>query len=106
MSWHIEQYNEFIAQARTDYDLTLGEARELYREVRDAFAEGPATVDDLDAYADYLQTAEGAAMVLESVLYDLDVVPEVFEREGYPDDYELDEGAELELTAETYSDET
>lgn len=105
MSWHIEQYNDFIAHAREDFDLSYSEAQELYREVRDAFAEGPATLDDLNDYADYLQTEEGAALVFDSVLYDLDVVPEVFESEGYDDDYVLDEGAEIELTADTYSGE-
>lgn len=103
--WSIRNYNTFIREARSEWDLTLGEARELYREVRDWKA-APAFGADVDRYADYLQTEQAAVQVAESVLYDMDVVPEAELPETYPDDYMLDEGAELEFTASTYkSDE-
>ena len=103
--WHIENYNTFLREARAEWDLSLAEARELYREVRDWKAE-PAYGADVDRYADYLQTEEGAAQVYESVLYDIDVVPDAEgpEEWGYDDDYMLEEGAEVELTAETYKE--
>ena len=32
--WKIENYNAFLREARAEWDLSLSEARELYREVR------------------------------------------------------------------------
>lgn len=105
MSWGIRNYNAFIRESRDEFGLSLGEARELYREVRDWKA-APATGADVGRYADYLQTEGGQAQVYESVLYDFDDVGDDVEAGDYdyPDDYELDAGAELELTAETYKD--
>lgn len=105
MSWGIRNYNAFIREARGEFDLSLAEARELYREVRDWKA-APATGADVDRYADYLQTEQGAADVYDSILYDFEDVADEMEAGDYdyPDDYELDEGAEIELTAETYKE--
>lgn len=103
--WSIRNYNAFIREARSEWDLGLDEARKLYREVRD-WKGASAYGADVDRYADYLQTEAGTAQVYDSILYDFpDVVPEAELPDTYPDDAWLDEGAELELTAETYGDE-
>lgn len=107
MSWSIRNYNVFLREARDEWDLTLPEARQLYREVRD-WKSGSAYGADVDRYADYLNTEEGQSQVYESVLYDLDVVPEAEPGEAaelweWDDDTWLEEGAEVELTAQTYS---
>jgi hypothetical protein len=105
--WSIRNYNTFIRDAREEWGISLGEARELYREVRDWKA-APAYGADVDRYADYLQSETGQADVVDSVLYDLDTVPDAEPAPFgyYPDDYMLDEGAEVELSASTYkSDE-
>lgn len=103
-AWGIRNYNTFLREARDVFGLSLGEARELYREVRDWKA-GPAVGADVDRYSDYLNTEEGQAQIVDSVLYELDTIPEPQVPQGYPDSYELDDGAELELTARTYKGE-
>lgn len=108
-AWGIRNYNTFLREARSEFDLSLAEARALYREVRDWNA-GPAVGADVGRYADYLQTEQGAAQVYDSVLYDFDYGDDDYDDEPRDDDYfddadyMLDEGAELELTAETYKE--
>ena len=101
--WTIRNYNVCLRESRRKYDLSLAEARILYREVRDWKA-APAYGADVDRYGDALR--EDPALVVESMLYGApDVIGPVYEAGDYPDDFMLDAGAEIELTAETYGDE-
>lgn len=104
--WTIANYNAFLREARAEWDLSLGEARELYREVR-AWKTEAAYGADVERYADFLQTERGQVQITDSVLYDLDVVPEAEpdDFEYYDDDFVLEPGAEVELTAETYGED-
>lgn len=97
-------YNAFIREAREEYDLSLAEARAFYREVRD-WKVGPAYGADVKRYRDALY--DDPQLVVDSMLYGAPgVVGPVYEKGDYPEGHELGEGAEIELTAETYSDGT
>lgn len=99
--WTIRNYNTFLREARREYDLSLPEARLFYREVRD-WKVGPAYGADVDRYKDALYDDPG--LVVESMLYGVPgLIGPVYEAGDYPDDFMLDEGAEIELTAETYT---
>ncbi len=102
--WTIRNYNTFLREARDEYDLSLPEARILYREVRD-WKVGPAYGADVDRYRDALY--DDPQLVVESMLYGApEMIGPVYEAGDYPDDFMLDEGAELELTLETYKETT
>ena len=99
--WGFRNYNTFLREARAEYDLSLAEARILYREVRD-WKVGPAYGTDVARYSDAL--ADDPQLVVESMLYGAPgVVGPVYEAGDYPDDFELGEGAEIELTVDTYT---
>ena len=100
--WSIRNYNAFLREAREEYDLSQEEARLLYREVRD-WKVGPAYGADVDRYRDALY--DDPQLVVDSMLYGPPTVEAVYGAEDYPDDYWLDEGAEIEMTAETYTQE-
>ncbi len=104
--WTIRNYNVFLREARREYDLSLPEARLLYREVRD-WKVGAAYGADVERYKDALY--DEPQLVVDSMLYGIDVFePEpsdVFGAAGeYPADFMLEAGAELELTAQTYTE--
>ena len=98
--WTIRNYNVFLRESRKEYDLTLAEARILYREVRD-WKVGPAYGADVARYSDAL--ADDPQLVVESTLYGAaEVIGPAYEAGDYADDFMLEAGAEIELTAETY----
>ena len=102
--WTIRNYNTFLREARREYDLSLPEARMLYREVRD-WNVRPAYGADVARYKDALY--DDPQLVVDSMLYGVpDIVGPVYEAGDYPDEFMLGEGAEIELTAETYSEDT
>lgn len=107
-NWTIRNYNVFLREARKEYDLSLGEARILYREVRD-WKVGSAYGADVARYKAELQASP--ELVAESMLFGapgmIGPVPsEVYDPTGeYPVDFLLGEGAEIELTAETYKEQ-
>jgi len=102
--WTIRNYNVFLREARAEYDLSLPEARILYREVRD-WKVGPAYGADVDRYKDALY--DDPQLVVDSMLYGVpELIGPVFETGDYPDDFILEPGAELELTLETYKETT
>ena len=102
--WTIRNYNTFLREARAEYDLSLPEARLLYREVRD-WKVGAAYGADVERYKDALY--DDPQLVVESMLYGVPgIIGPVYEAGDYPDGFMLGEGAEIELTAEIYSDET
>lgn len=80
-------YWRFIAEARDVFGLTLGEAREFWRDLRDELDERP-TVDDLGS--------DEALSLFEDYIYPRD---ERYELE-YGDDDIIYEGEEVEVTAE------
>ncbi len=101
-NWTIRNYNTFLRESRDEYGLSLPEARQFYREVRD-WKVGPAYGADVDRYKDAMYDDPG--LVVSSMLYGAPgVIGPVYEAGDYPDDFMLDEGAEIELTAETYSE--
>lgn len=115
--WSIRNYNAFVREAREEFGLSLDEARELYGEIRD-WKVGPVVGADVDRYADAL--AEDPSMVVDSMLYGIHGAgpepepmydTEDLDLEEVPEDYDeywdlwLDEGAEIEYSAETYGDE-
>lgn len=76
----------------------------LYREVRD-WNVRPAYGADVARYKDALY--DDPQLVVDSMLYGVpDIVGPVYEAGDYPDEFMLGEGAEIELTAETYSEDT
>lgn len=90
-------YNAFIREARAEYDLSLPEARLFYREVRD-WKVGPAYGADVSRYRDALY--DDPTLVVESMLYGApSVVGPAYETGDYADDFMLEAGAEIELTA-------
>lgn len=102
--WTIRNYNVFLRESRKEYDLTLAEARVFYREVRD-WKVGAAYGADVERYKDALY--DDPQLVVDSMLYGAPgVVGPAYEPGDYMDDFMLDEGAEIELTAETYKAKT
>ena len=92
-----KNYNAFIREARKEYKLTLPEARLFYREVRD-YNVRPAYGADVKRYKEELRAAP--EMVVESMLYGgPSVIGPAFETGDYLDDFMLEPGAEIELTA-------
>ena len=90
-------YNAFIREARREYDLSLPEARLFYREVRD-WKVGPAYGADVVRYKEELRADPG--LVVESMLYGApSVIGPAYETGDYADDFMLEPGAEIELTA-------
>lgn len=105
--WLIENYNAFLREARDEFGIGFEEARSLYREVRD-WKTAPAYGADVDRYSEALR--DDPELVTDSILFGAPgmlapVVP-VFEGGDYDDDFYLDVGAELELTAKTYKEKT
>ncbi len=102
--WTIRNYNVFLRESRKEYDLSLAEARALYREVRD-WKTSAAYGADVERYKDALY--DDPALVVESMLYGAPgVIGPAYAPGDYLDEFMLDEGAEIELTAETYKQET
>lgn len=100
--WGFRNYNAFIREARKEYKLSLPEARLFYREVRD-YNVRPAYGADVVRYKEELKA--DPLVVEESMLYGAPgVMGPVYEAADYPDDFMLEAGAEVELTAETYSE--
>jgi hypothetical protein len=88
-------YWEFVAEARDVFGLTLGEAREFWRDLRDELDERP-TVNDL-ASDEAFSLVEGYFYPFDPDLYvPKEEEPEDEEESDYDDLYPRDERFELE----------
>ena len=117
MAWSISDYNEFLDEARDLFGLEYDEAQELYRDMSDHFDSESLTRDDLRDYADvasdiivieeYEPVEEGEyehyepGDVVEEEEWEWEYDLDEFD----PDDFWIDEGEEIEVTAEVAYEE-
>lgn len=85
MAWSIGDYNDFLEVVQDAFGLNRGEAAEVYQALGGVLGYGSLTVADLEEYADVVS----------------DIVELLFGEEEEDDEW-LDEGEEVEITADLH----
>lgn len=113
MAWSISDYNDFLNEAQDLFGLERGEAQQLYRDMSDSFDGQTLLVGDLQDFADVASDLIAIGEYEEPVIEGdyKDYAPGEVEVEGEweweyeldefdPDDFWIDEGEEIEVTAD------
>jgi hypothetical protein len=104
MAWSIGEYNDFLEVVRDAFGVDRDEAADLYRDMRDVLDIGPLTVADLEEYADVASDliAPDEGELIEELDFFPDVPPLEWDYEFDWQDEWLDEGEEIEITADVH----